>query len=67
MRGRDRSGIFIAFQPAGLATQRKPRIGTFSMPSKAGSTSRKASRMVLTCLRTLSRLRPLLTTSNSSS
>ena len=48
-------------------TQRKPRMGTFSMPSKPGSTSRRASRMVLTCLRTLSRLRPLLTTSNSSS
>jgi hypothetical protein len=47
--------------------QRKPRIGMFSMPSNAGSTSRKASRMVATCLRTLSRLRPLFTTSNSSS
>src|SRR6185369_8020927 len=34
--------------------QRKPRMGTLSMPSKLGSMSRKASRMVLTCLRTLS-------------
>src|SRR4051812_14909026 len=42
--------------------KRKPRIGTFSMPSKLGSISRKASRMVLMCLRTLSRLRPLLMT-----
>src|SRR5690606_11810912 len=49
------------------STQRKPRMGTFSMQSKPGSTSRKASRMVLTCLRTFSRLRPLLTTSYSSS
>ena len=45
-----------------LLTQRKPRIGTFSMPSNAGSISRNASRMVLRCLRTLSRLRPLFTT-----
>ena len=46
----------------GALSKRKPRIGTFSMPSKLGSISRKASRMVLTCLRTLSRLRPLLMT-----
>jgi hypothetical protein len=46
----------------GALENRKPRIGTFSMPSKPGSISRKASRMVLTCLRTLSRLRPLLMT-----
>ena len=43
--------------------QRKPRMGTFSMPSKAGSISRRASRMVATCLRTLSLLRPVFTTS----
>ena len=47
--------------------QRKPRMGMFSMPSKASSSSRKASRMVLMCLRMLSRLRPLFTTWKSSS
>ena len=49
------------------SAQRKPRIGTFSMPSNCASSSLNASRMVLTCLRILSRLRPLLTTLYKSS
>jgi hypothetical protein len=50
-----------------VASHLKPRIGTLSMPSNVGSISRNASRIVLMCLRTLSRLRPVLTTWNRSS
>src|SRR6186713_570779 len=48
-------------------TQRNPRMGTLSMLSNSGSTSLNASRIVPTCLRTLSRLRPLFTAWKSSS
>ena len=45
-----------------VASHLNPRIGTLSMPSNCGSMSRNASRIVLMCLRTLSRLRPVFTT-----